>query len=248
MAPVHTVSVVRPLVTNTRTANTRVHSMTARDSSWNGTDIGIGPNIAIFTPLALVCVFVSLGIWSKPKSGPLQDIPRSDMDGEGVDGSSRTQLREREEELDIQEVSRIFPVFSYTDRTVSPVRFGSLDIPHLLTTALPSRTDSDAMATQASPASVVLGMADPSHDVIQDQQQQMLDKIAGERQQAQTAAAAQDAPADDVAQTVQALHAQVALLRHQVEQLQAERQDSGREEQSSRGPPSYTGEGNPFED
>jgi hypothetical protein len=245
MAPIHTVSVARPLVTTPRTANI-LHSMTTRDSSDDG--MGLGPNIAIFLPLALVCVLVSLGIWSKPSSGPREDIPRSDIHKDGVDGSSRTQLREREGELDIQEVSRIFPGFPYTDRTACPVRFGSLDIPPLLTTALPSRTEPDVMATQASPASVVLGMADPSHDVIRDQQQQMLDKIAGERQQAQTAAAAQDTPADDVAQTVQALHAQVALLRHQVEQLQAERQDSGREEQSSRGPPSYTGEGNPFED
>jgi hypothetical protein len=245
MAPISTVSVVRPPVTTPRTANI-LNSMTTRDTSYN--EMGIGPNIAIFLPLALVCVLVTRGIWSKPSNGPRQDIPRSDTYKDGVDSSSRTQLQEREGELDIQEVSRNFPDSPYTDRTVSPVRFGSLDIPPLLTTALPSRTGPDVMTTQASPASVILGMADPSHDFIRDQQQQMLDKIAGERQQAQTATTAQDAPADDVAQTVQALHAQVALLRHQVEQLQAERQDSGREEQSSRGPPSYSGEGNPFED
>jgi hypothetical protein len=96
----------------------------------------------------------------------------------------------------------------------------------------------------------VLGMPDPSHDEVRAQQQRTLEKIENERRDAQEAVAVvqEDVEQEDMVQTVQALKAQVSHLRRQVEVLQATAEEEHQAEHSSRGPPSYTGEGDPFQD
>jgi hypothetical protein len=98
---------------------------------------------------------------------------------------------------------------------------------------------------------------DPSREIVREQQQRMLDKIAAELQ-AQVPPQTDPIEPEEISikpvvatetmtQEIRTLRAQMSILRRRMEELEMEAR-GGNAERSSQGPPSYEGGVNPFQD